>query len=79
MSLCAERSAHEKRASDCPVPSQRVHFVQCFSGCSINEHSSCTSKNAPLHALLKFLRNGLVQSEFFIDLQLDDSDDLPNL
>ena len=41
--------------------------------------ASCTSKNAPLHALLKFLRNGLVQSEFFIDLQLDDSDDLPNL
>jgi hypothetical protein len=29
--------------------------------------------------MLKFLRNGLVQSEFFIDLQLDDSDDLPNL
>ena len=43
------------------------------------QDSSCTSKNAPLHALLKFLRNGLVQSEFFIDLQLDDSDDLPNL
>ncbi len=31
-----------------------------------------------MHAL-KFLRNGLVQSEFFIDLQRDDSDDLPNL
>ena len=29
--------------------------------------------------MLKFLRNGFVKNEFFIELQPDDSDDLPNL
>jgi hypothetical protein len=43
----------------------------------MNIHRARVRTRRCMHA--KFLRNGLVQSEFFIDLQLDDSDDLPNL
>lgn len=48
MSLCAEQSAHEKRANDCLVPPNAC--ISCDDlRFSINEHSPCTSKHSTLH------------------------------
>src|SRR6476646_6750194 len=48
MSLCAEQSALEKRASDCTVP-RGACISRDDAGVSINGYSSCTIRDAGLH------------------------------
>src|SRR6185436_12965233 len=80
MSLCAEQPAHEKRASDCTVPRGACISRDGVPVVSINEHSSCTTKNARLHPCSSsFGTASQRSSSLFIELQPDDSDDLPNL